>query len=154
MKLFFFGLMILLSFELSAQVELNEPQNEPEDQGIFQNLNVYQDARIDSLLKNHVEINRRKEGTDGYRLEIFFKSGALAREKALDVKTDFLRRYPEINAYISFLSPNFKVRVGDFRTKNEAIKLKNTIRRDYPNAFVVKDIIQFPELNTERKSNE
>ncbi len=154
MRLLFFGIIILLSFGLSAQTHSYEYLNESESPEILQKLNVQQDSRVDSLLKNHINMNQRKNGTDGYRLEIFFESGTKARELALQTKTDFLREYPEVNAYISFLSPNFKVRVGDFRTKNEAIKLKNMIRRDYPNAFVVNDIIQFPEIYTERKSNE
>ena len=154
MKLFFFGMILFLSSGLFAQVQLYGHLSEAESPEILKKLNIRQDERVDSLLKNHIHMNRRKNGTDGYRLEIFFKSGTRAREFALQTKTDFLRKYPDVNAYISFLSPNFKVRVGDFRTKNEAIRLKNTIRRDYPNAFVVKDIIQFPELYTERKSNE
>ncbi len=154
MRFLFIGIIILLSFGLSAQEQSYDLLNSSESPEILKKLNVQQDARVDSLLKNHIEMNQRKNGTDGYRLEIFFESGTMARELAMETKTDFLRKYPDVNAYISFLSPNFKVRVGDFRTKNEAIKLKNTIRRDYPNAFVVKDIIQFPELYTERKTNE
>ena len=154
MKLFFFCMILLLNLGLSARAQSYEHQQESEHIKIIKKLSVEQDARVDSLLKNHVCMNLRKNGTDGYRLEIFFESGVRAREMAMQTKTDFLRKYPEENAYIRFLSPNFKVRVGDFRTKHEAIKLKNTIRRDYPNAFVVKDIIQFPELYTEEDSNE
>ncbi len=160
MKLLLLGITFLLSFGLSAQVLSYEILTVSDSTGFLDELNVYQDARVDSMLKNHISMNQRKKGTDGkqgmdgYRLEIFFSSGLNARGKALEVKTDFLKNFPEENAYISFLSPNFKVRVGDFRTKNEAIKLKHKIRRHYPNAFVVKDIIQFPELYTERKSNE
>jgi hypothetical protein len=39
------------------------------------------------------------------------------------------------------------VRVGDFHTKMEAEKLLKAIERDYPNAFVVYDEINFPRLN-------
>jgi hypothetical protein len=48
-----------------------------------------------------------------------------------------------------FQTPNFKVRIGDFRNKSEALKTKAYIASKYPNAFIVKDNIQFPELFTE-----
>jgi hypothetical protein len=53
-----------------------------------------------------------------------------------------------------FRTPDFKVRVGDFRTRNEALALKEQIKKSYPNAFLVKDIIQFPKLYTDKQSNE
>ncbi|MGQ8336400.1 SPOR domain-containing protein [Sunxiuqinia sp. A32] len=155
MKYFVLGIILLFTLSSTAQEQSYESLT-PQSQSpkISQAIQVQQDARIDSLLKTHIDMNKRLNGTDGFRLEIFFESGIGAREKALVTKTDFLRKYQDVTAYITFLSPNFKVRVGDFRTKNEALKLKARIKRDYPNAFIVKDIIQFPELNTERTSNE
>jgi hypothetical protein len=46
------------------------------------------------------------------------------------------------------------VRVGNFRTKSEALSLQQRIRKNYPNAFIVKDMIQFPKLYTDKQSNE
>ncbi|MGE4585847.1 MAG: SPOR domain-containing protein [Mangrovibacterium sp.] len=122
-------------------------------QGIVRRISPVQNARIDSLLQNHIRQNKRMEGTEGYRLEIFFSSGSRSREEALQRKTEFLRKFPDETAYMLFLTPNFKVRVGDCRTRSEALKLKERIRKDYPNAFIVPDIIQFPELYTD-KTNE
>ena len=39
-----------------------------------------------------------------------------------DQKVKFLSKYPEHEVHIKYDAPNFKVRVGDFRTKNEALK--------------------------------
>ncbi len=118
---------------------------------LLQQIDVRQDARIDTLLQNYMKVNQRRKGTEGFRVEIFFRSGVKAREEALKVKTEFLRSYPQESAYMSFQSPDFKIRVGDCRTKNEALKLKETIRKDYPNAFIVPDVIQFPKLYTDIK---
>ena len=41
----------------------------------------------------------------------------------------------------------FKVRVGDFRTKIEAIKLFQSISKEFPGAYFVPDVINFPDLN-------
>jgi hypothetical protein len=112
-------------------------------------LPIRQDTRITELLIRQSQINQRRHGTDGYRLEIFFSSDSKAREVANRVKNEFNLVFPDIPAYVSFQTPNFKVRIGDFRNKSEALKSKANISSKYPNAFIVKDNIRFPELFTE-----
>jgi hypothetical protein len=101
------------------------------------------------MLKWHIENNKRKDGIDGYRVEIFFSSAMNAKERSLNKKKEFLLKYPEYNVHIKYVSPNFRVRVGDFRTKSEALKLYKTIEQDYPGAFIVSDIIDLPLRKTE-----
>lgn len=113
---------------------------------ITQRLDINCDARLDEMLEWHVEKNKKKEGMEGFRVEIFFSSEINAKEQALKIKTGFLRRHPEYPVHVKFVTPNFRVRVGDFRTKNEALKLYKLIQNDYPTAFIVPDIIDFPLL--------
>ena len=147
---------ILFSLSIRAQESSYNPIQDASEPNsiILQNLHVSQDARIDTLLKRHVGMNKRINGTDGYRLEIFFSSSYRAKEEAMEVKTEFLKNYPDVSAYLIFTSPDFKVRVGDFRTRDDALALKNRIKKLYPNAFLAKDIIQFPKLYTDKQSNE
>jgi len=113
-------------------------------------LQIRQDPRITDLLIKQSQINQRKRTSDGFRLEIFFSSDNKAREQAVRIKNEFNLVFPDIRSYLLFQTPNFKVRIGDFRNKSEALKTKAYIASKYPNAFIVKDIIQFPELFTER----
>ena len=112
-------------------------------------LPVRQDPRITDLLIRHNQINQKRNGTEGFRLEIFFSSENKAREHAVRVKNEFNLVFPDIASYMLFQTPNFKVRIGDFRNKSEALKIKAHISSKYPNAFIVKDNIRFPELFTE-----
>ena len=121
-------------------------QNGNESQSLFQNLDVNQDPRMEKFLNWQIEENREKNGMDGYRVEIFFSSDLDGREKAEQKKVEFLSKYPDYNVYVKFIAPNFRVRVGDFRTKSEAWKLYKKIERNYRAAFVVKDNINFPML--------
>lgn len=116
---------------------------------ILNKLDVNQDPRLGKMLSWHIENNKKRDGIEGYRVEIFFSSSMNAKEKALRQKVNFLSKYPEYNVHIKFAAPNFKVRVGDFRTKNEALKLQKKIQDDYPGAFIVPDIIKFPLLKRE-----
>lgn len=79
---------------------------------------------------------------EGYRVQIFFGSRADAQK----MRGEFLRSYPDIPVYISYLAPNFRLRVGDFRTKMECEKLKKEIQDDYRGCYIVKDEIQLPAL--------
>lgn len=113
-------------------------------------LPIRQDPRISDLLVRHSQINQHKNGADGYRLEIFFSSDNKAREQAVRIKNEFNLNYPDIPSYLLFQTPDFKVRIGDFRNKSEALKTKAYIASKFPNAFIVKDIIRFPDLYPER----
>ncbi len=113
---------------------------------ILEELEVNRDPRLDKMLKWHIEKNKKMEGMSGYRVEIFFSSKMDAKEQALTMKADFLSKYPEHAVHVRFMAPNFRVRVGDFRTKNSAWKLYKTIQNDYPAAFIVPDVIDFPLL--------
>jgi len=111
---------------------------------------IIQDNRIGDLVKKHIALNKKQEGISGYRIQIFFDSGANSRERAVNVKTKFLTKYPDESIYVLFQEPNYKVRVGDFRTRMDAKGFLNKISKEYGNAFIVKDEINFPKLNSEK----
>jgi hypothetical protein len=58
----------------------------------------------------------------------------------------FVAKYPAIGAYLQFKSPNYRVRVGDFRSRLEAQRFLNEVLVDYPNAFIVTDLISLPSI--------
>ena len=118
---------------------------------LLQRLHLRQDSRITDLLVRHSQYNQRHPEFEGFRLEIFFSSESKARERAVKTKNEFNLIFPGIASYLTFQTPNFKVRVGDFRSKSDALKVKAHIASKYPNAFIVKDMIKFPELFPENK---
>ena len=54
--------------------------------------------------------------------------------------------HPKTKAHLNYKQPYYKVRVGDFKTKLEALKYKNFIIKEFPNCFIVKDQIDINEL--------
>ncbi|HET6244777.1 MAG: SPOR domain-containing protein [Bacteroidetes bacterium] len=109
-------------------------------------IHIIQDQRIDSLLKKHLEINESKQTLDGFRVQISTESGANSRKASNDAKAVFLSKYPNVDAYVVHHAPNFKVRVGDFRTKLDASKFLEQVKKDFRGAFIVKDEINLPKL--------
>jgi hypothetical protein len=148
--------LLLLFFILTgqfifAQISLPDEQTQesklPE---ILNNIQVNRDPIVDKMLEWHIENNKIRNNIEGFRVEIFFSSNIDAKEKALKKKMEFLSVYPENAVHIKYISPNFRVRVGDFRTKNEALKLYKEIKDNYPVAFIVADEIDFPLMKQEQ----
>lgn len=104
---------------------------------------IIQSNEIDKLLLKHLQINSENESIDGYRIQIHFGG---EREKAKTIKTKFLQQFPDVAAYELYQQPNFKVRVGDFRTRLEAQKFMSEINMYFPSAFIVADEIHLPKL--------
>lgn len=82
---------------------------------------------------------------DGYRVQLFFGD----RSKAQNLRGEFIRQYPNTPAYISYLAPNFRVRVGDFRTRLASEKFRHKINSDFPRSYIVRDKIELPPLQVD-----
>ena len=94
---------------------------------------------ITNLLHTYKTILRDKGGVDGWRLQIKFTS---KREDILPYQRRFTSLYPKIPAKIIFDSPYYKLAAGNFRTKNEALKIKQEISKGFPGAHPVSIIIE------------
>jgi len=104
---------------------------------------ITKDARLDDLIKKQKEINQQKQTIPGFRIQIFFGSN---RGKAQDVKVDFSTKHPDVGSYLTYQQPNFKVRVGDFRTRLEAQKFQKRMEGEFATSFIVSDEIKVPAL--------
>ena len=104
---------------------------------------ISKDSRIDELINKQKEINIQKQTIPGYRIQVYF---GVNRQKASEVKTEFNGKHPEVNSYLTYSQPNFKVRVGDFRTRLEAQKFLKDIQGVYGTSFIVSDDIRIPAL--------
>jgi len=106
-------------------------------------ITITQDPRLRQIVKRHTEVNNNK--FDGWRVQIYFGSGQKAMAAAQNAKKKFLIRYGNRNgAYIVYDSPFFKVRVGDFRTKAEAMYFKFQIEKTFPQSWVIPDKVYYP----------
>lgn len=115
------------------------------------NITINKDYRVDYLLDKHLSIAKYEQTIEGYRVQIFFDAGNNSQLNANNSRIEFMRRYPDTEAYIIFDSPYYKVRAGDFRSRLEAQHFLNSIFDNYPNAFIVLDKIKYPKLREESK---
>jgi hypothetical protein len=111
-------------------------------------LKIFHDPSIDSLIYRYVLYNERLNGMEGFRIQIFNSSDKSARVESGKVRQEFMTRFPDIVSYATFAKPGYyKIRVGDYRTRVEGTKYLLMIRKVFPDAILVPDIINFPDLN-------
>jgi hypothetical protein len=101
-----------------------------------------QDSLVHVLVNRHIAINQAKNSMPGYRIQIYFGPN---RTTANEIKTDFLQLFPKMGAYLVYQQPNFKIRVGDFKYRLEAMKFLKEIQHLHSAAFIVKDEVKLPE---------
>jgi hypothetical protein len=111
------------------------------------NISFSQNDSIHNLVLKHIAYNKRKQGISGYRINIYRNLGTHARRESKETRVKFHEKFPDIPVYMKYDSPYFKVYVGDFRTKIEAIKSLKKINKYFPSAFIVPDQINYPELD-------
>ena len=133
------------SMKLQTIVPVNQ-LNDGDSLMIWEKLNIQCDPRINELMRQQADQSKKSNSMIGFRLQIYFGSGENAHQQAIRIKTDFLSSYPDVKTYLIFKSPDFIVRVGNFRTKSEALKMQKSLLFKFPNAFIVTDEIAFPEL--------
>ena len=118
------------------------------DMGSIADVNVYQADTISQAVLEHVAANADR-AMNGYRVRIFFDNKQSARTASEETLKRFESMYHDVVAYRTYANPYFKVTVGDFRTKSEAMALLECIRYEFPSAFVVKENIAFPVVDKE-----
>ncbi|MFA7687884.1 MAG: SPOR domain-containing protein [Moheibacter sp.] len=70
----------------------------------------------------------------GYKIQIFYTKD---RDAANKVKDDFARQFPNLTPELIYASPDYRILVGDYFTRQSAGSDLRRIQRTYPSAFPV-----------------
>jgi len=104
---------------------------------------VNQSAPVRQALQKYVGANSGKDIT-GYRIRVFYNNEPSARTRSESIANTLKEQYPGVGVYRTFESPNYKVTIGDFRTKDEALGIYNALKSTYPTAYIIKETINYP----------
>ena len=113
---------------------------------LFPGVQVVQDSAMVMLLDEAVNGKHELVEMDGYRVQIYSSNQQqTAKSEALDLEQK-LRDAVNQTIYVQYLPPFWKVRIGDFRTYDEARDYKKQFVALYPNlmgdTYIVRDKIQ------------
>lgn len=116
---------------------------------------VHKDPRLDVLLRKQGEINAAIKKANartakGFRLLVMNTN---KRDEAIAAKTKVYTNFPELKAYLVYQSPYFRLKVGNFRTREEAQQYQKSLGYYFPKGvFIVNDTIEItPEKDAENE---
>ncbi|MBN2485999.1 MAG: hypothetical protein JXB34_08485 [Bacteroidales bacterium] len=111
---------------------------------------IVQDASIATAFEQYQWEQSKQGGIEGFRIRIFSDSGPQAKNRFDETKARFINHFEGITVHESFIYPHYKLYVGDFRTRSEALKMLVQIDKVFPNvAFIVPSKINYPNLKLE-----
>lgn len=74
-----------------------------------------------------------KVKVSGYRVQIYSGNN---RTDAYAAQSRFKQIYPNLNSYVSYSQPNYRVKVGDFASKGQAQSLMQELKKNFNSVFI------------------
>ncbi len=103
---------------------------------------VHMDPRFGVILKRHQQMQRGAQRSQrGYRVQIYSGND---RHKANEIRLDFMKRFPDVRTYLSYVQPQFRVKVGDYLHREDAREMYLKVSPLYSPCMIVPDIVQVP----------
>lgn len=97
-------------------------------------ITLSQDPKFEQLLNEKRKINNSITVNDRYKIQIFNGNSENSKKKLIEFK----RENKNFDGTIVFSTPIYKVWVGNFKTRIEAEKNLNDLKKKYPNAILIK----------------
>ena len=107
---------------------------------------VLQDSAVGALLHAAMQGNLELVEIDGYRVQIYSSNRQqVAKSEALELEAKIKDKLDQ-TVYVLYMPPFWKVRIGDFRTYEEAKEYKKLFVEQFPSimgdTYIVRDKIQ------------
>lgn len=99
-------------------------------------------VRLSDSLSKAMDMQKDKNRgrrAQGYRIRIYFDNSQNARAISEQIVDTFKVHYPGVPVYRIYDNPYFKVTVGEFRSRSDAMRFLEAIRPEYPTVFLVRE---------------
>jgi hypothetical protein len=106
---------------------------------------VRKDPRIDELVRKQIQINEEttresRRNMPGFRIQVI---NSTDRNKVFSAKARVYQEFPDLKPYLIYQAPNYKLRVGNFKTQEEAEDFEKQLSRLFPSGlYIIRDIIE------------
>lgn len=103
---------------------------------------IWLDTLIEDNYNKHLIQGSKQKGVKGWRIRVFSDNGFGAKEDQQRERARFISLFPEIPTYAPYERSYYKIYVGDYRTKREAMRQLELIEEEFHDAFIVEDYIR------------
>jgi hypothetical protein len=100
---------------------------------------IKSDFDVNHLLDKDLEKSKKTDKIPGYRIQIISSN---SKSEVIVLRDKVAKEFKNTKDYVIYDQPYYKLRMGDFKTRLEAIKFLEAISPSYPSAFLVKDDIK------------
>lgn len=163
-KALFILSFILIAFTANAQNQTQEadstsaPLRSISSHLRTNGVRLHQDARLEVLVTSAPKTyygNPKASGdknvyyTKGYRVRVFSGNNQTqSKNLAYQIEKELTGKMPDLETYVVFKTPNWRLLVGNYRTSEEAYRSLRTLKKEFPargrEMFVIQDEIELP----------
>lgn len=112
-----------------------------------------QDPRLEELIYKKKERDAKNAvytTVMGYRVQVFSSNEQrTAKSEAYRIDALIKEKFPHLNSYVTYISPFWKVRIGDCISQSEAAQIKNELSKEMPELqqemYIVREKVLIPE---------
>ena len=97
---------------------------------------ITQDPKFEKLLNEKRKINSSLVVNENYQIQIYNGDS----ENAKKTFSTFKKEFKNYDGTIVFNTPTYKVLIGNFKTRIEAERSLNEIKRTYKNSVIIKPV--------------
>ncbi|SKC17245.1 SPOR domain-containing protein [Dyadobacter psychrophilus] len=97
---------------------------------------LYVNKRLETVLDTLAKHNKSIRYANGFRIQIYVGN---VRQEADDAKSYIYQAFPDLNPYVSYTQPTYRVKVGDFMYRTDAEQYLELIRERYSSAVILAD---------------
>lgn len=135
-------LLIIIANLITLQVYSQSVKDTNVTSNNNNSVTIIADPRFDLLVNKPNSSNTngvvRQHKAKGFRVQIYNGNN---KQEAIEAKMKFMKTYPGIRSYLSYTSPQYRIRVGDCRSRGEADRLKEHISGTFKVNMIVPDEI-------------
>jgi hypothetical protein len=114
---------------------------------------LYVNKRLDTVLDTLAKQNKAIRYINGFRIQIYVGN---VRQEADAAKSYVYQAFPDLNPYVSYSQPTYRVKVGDFMYRSDAEQYLDLIREQYSSAVILSDRVDIKRsmmVNVASESN-
>lgn len=97
---------------------------------------IVEDPAVTKMMEQYSQEHKALQAVEGWRVQILATPDRQNLDRSLQT---FQSRFPSLTADWVHHNPYYKIRVGAFTTKLEALRLLYLLKPEYPGAYLVAD---------------
>jgi hypothetical protein len=112
---------------------------------------LYVNKRLQTVLDTMAQQNKAIRYVSGYRIQLYVGN---VRQEADNAKSYIYQSFPDLNPYVSYSQPTYRVKAGDFMYRSDAEQYLEQIRGQYSSAVILADRVEIKRSMLVRSASE